>query len=85
MVMAPDGITKKCDTVFILRYSSGMPKRVPSQAAAIAAYENFLYLLAGMEVSLERGTIQWTAESAQDAQRRLVHMFAELGVIAARL
>jgi hypothetical protein len=61
-----------------------MPKRGPSQAVATAAYENFLYHLAAMEVSLEHRTIQWTAESAQEAQRRLVHMFTELGVIAAR-
>jgi hypothetical protein len=62
-----------------------MPKRKSDPAAAIAAYENFLYLLGAMEASLERGTIYWTAESAQVAQRRLVNMFAELGVIATRL
>jgi hypothetical protein len=66
------------------RYTRRVPKRAPSQAAATAAYENFLYHLATMEVILERGTIQWTVESAQDAQRRLVHMFTELGVIAAQ-
>jgi hypothetical protein len=61
------------------RYIPRMAKRKPDSAASIAAYENFLYLLAEMEASIARGRIYWTAESAQ---RRLVNMFAELGVIA---
>jgi hypothetical protein len=65
--------------------SPAMPKRKTHPAAGDAAYENFLYLLAEMERALERGTIQWTPASAQSAQRRLVNMFAELGVIAVRL
>jgi hypothetical protein len=62
-----------------------MPKPKTHPAAADAAHENFLYLLAEMERTLERGTIRWTPASAQSAQRRLVNMFAELGVIAVRL
>jgi hypothetical protein len=61
------------------------PGRAADQASAIAAYENFLYLPSEMEASLARGTIQWTAGSAQEAQRRSVNMFAELDVIAVRL
>jgi hypothetical protein len=62
-----------------------MSKRKPNPAARGAAYDNFLYLLAEMERTLERGTIQWTPASALAAQRRLVNMFAELGVIAIRV
>jgi hypothetical protein len=85
MVMAPDYITKKCDISFVLRYIPRMPKRESGRATAIAAYDNFLYLLAGMEMSLERGTIQWTAESAEAAQHRLANVLAGVMVIAARL
>jgi hypothetical protein len=56
----------------------------PAKAATDAAHGNFLFLMAEMEASLVRGNIQWTAESAQAAQRRLVNMLAELGVIASR-
>jgi len=62
-----------------------MPKRKPDPEVEAAAHENFFYLLAEMEASLERGTIPWTEESAQAAWRRLLNVFGELGVIAARL
>jgi hypothetical protein len=62
-----------------------MRKRNPSSAVAVTAHENFLYLLAEMEASLQRGTIQWTAESAEAAQRRVTNLLADLGAIAVRL
>jgi hypothetical protein len=63
----------------------GMPRRRLDPTVAVAAYENFLYLLWEMETSLTRGTIRWTPETAQAARRRLVKVSADLSVIAARL
>jgi hypothetical protein len=60
-----------------------MPKRTP--VTATAAYDNFQYLLAEMEASLKHGAIQWTAESASAAERRLAKIFAEVVFIANRL
>jgi hypothetical protein len=85
MVMAPDSITKKCDTAFRCRYIRDMLKRRSNSAVAAIAYDNFLYLLAEMEASFERGAVQWTAESAEAAQRRLVRVLADLSGIAIRL
>jgi hypothetical protein len=62
-----------------------MPHRKTSTAVSVTAYDNFLCLLTEMEASLKRGTIQWTAESAETAQRRLANLLADVGAIAMRL
>lgn len=67
------------------RHMRGMPKRRPDPAGEVTAHENFLYLLAEMEASIERGTIRWTAELAETAQRRLANIYADVAAIAVRL
>ena len=62
-----------------------MSTRAPGPASAVAAYENFLYLLREIEVSIERGNIHWTEESAQSAQRRLADILAKVIVETIRL
>jgi hypothetical protein len=47
--------------------------------------DQFLYLLAEMEAAVERGTIQWDAESAMSAQQRLDRLNAILRRIAAEI
>ena len=48
-------------------------------------HDQFLYLLAEMEAAIERGTIQWDAESAVSAQQRLDRLSAILRRIAAEV
>jgi hypothetical protein len=46
-----------------------------------AAHENLLYLLAEIERAIERGTIQWTPDTAKEFQRRLGKLFIALDAL----
>jgi hypothetical protein len=71
------------------RYSQGMKirrtvVRVEPLIDPPTPYENFLYLLAEMEVAIERGTIRWSPETAKEARRRLGRLFIQLDLIATK-
>jgi hypothetical protein len=53
----------------------------PKPASApkpFTSYENFLYLLAELELTVAAGNISWTATSAMMAWRRLDNLAAEM-------
>jgi len=53
-------------------------------AGPSAPHDNFLYLLAELEATLERGSIIWPPGAAKAAQRRIGRLFMQLDAIITR-
>lgn len=57
--------------------------RKPKKSSEVyTAYDNFLYLLAELELVVGSGTIRWSASSASRARQRMDVLAATMGRLA---
>jgi hypothetical protein len=62
-----------------------MARKSKSLQEAFTGYESFIYLLTEIEIVVESGTVNWSAESAVAASRRLDKLAATVHELAVQI